>query len=60
MKKGKLLTTGEVASRLGVSVVTVIRWAKKGKIKAVFLPSGRIRIPEDEVEKILKELDPSR
>lgn len=60
MKKEKLLTTGEAASRLGVTPKTIARWAKMGKIRAVFLPSGRIKIPEDEVEKILKELDPSR
>ena len=56
----RLLSTVEAGKRLNVSAKTVARWARKGKIKAIFLPSGRIKIPEEEVEKILKELDPTR
>lgn len=45
--------TGKVAEMLGVNKVTVIRWIKQGKIKAVRI--GReFRIPEDEVMRLLK------
>lgn len=45
--------TGKVAEMLGVNKVTVIRWIKQGKIKAVRI--GReFRIPEDEVKRLLK------
>ena len=50
---GKLLTTGEVAERLGVSTPTVWRWIQKGLIKAIQLPSGQYRVPYEEVERIL-------
>lgn len=50
----KLLKVGEVARRLNVSRHTVLNWIKRGKIKAIRLPSGRYRIPESEVEKILE------
>lgn len=52
--KERLLRTGEVAEMLGVDRHTVIRWIKEGKIRAVRLPSGRHRIPESEVRKILE------
>lgn len=49
----KLYRTGKVAEMLGVNKVTVIRWIKQGKIKAVRI--GReFRIPEDEVMRLLK------
>ena len=32
---------------------TLWKWIKEGKIKAVRLPSGRYRIPESEIRKIL-------
>jgi len=49
----KLYRTGKVAGMLGVHKVTVIRWIKQGKIKAVRV--GReYRVPEDEVKRILK------
>ena len=48
-----LLTTGKVARILGVSRHTVARWIKQGKMKAIRLPSGRYRIPKEEVLKII-------
>jgi len=49
----KLYRTGKVAEILGVNRVTVIRWIKQGRIKAVIV--GReYRIPEDEVKRMLK------
>lgn len=52
--KERLLRTGEVAEMLGVDRHTVIRWVREGKIRAIRLPSGRHRIPESEVRKILE------
>ncbi|RLI84868.1 MAG: IS607 family transposase [Archaeoglobales archaeon] len=50
----KLYRTGKVAEIFGVNRVTVIRWIKQGKIKAVRV--GReYRIPEDEVKRMLKD-----
>ncbi|ADI32308.1 IS607 family transposase [Staphylothermus hellenicus] len=45
--------TGKVARLLGVSKVTVIRWIRNGRIKAVRL-GKEYRIPEDEVRRLLK------
>lgn len=55
-QKVRLLTTGEVAKVLDVSRHAVLRWIKQGKLKAIELPSGRYKIPENEVEKIWKQL----
>jgi len=49
-----MLRSGEVAEILGVDRHTVVKWVKEGKIKAIRLPSGRYRIPESEVKKILE------
>ncbi len=49
----KMYRTGKVAEMLGVHKVTVIRWIKQGKIRAVRI--GReFRVPEDEVKRLLK------
>ncbi len=49
----KLYRTGKVAEMLGVHKVTIIRWIRQGKIKAVRV-GKEFRIPEDEVKRILK------
>lgn len=49
----KLCRTRKVAEMLGVNRVTVIRWIKQGKIKAVRI-GKEFRIPEDEVKRLLK------
>jgi len=49
----KLYRTGKVAEILGVNRVTVIRWIKQGKIKAMRI-GKEFRIPEDEVKRLLK------
>lgn len=48
-----MLTTGEAAVALGVTPVTVWKWIKDGKLRAVQEPDGRRRwlISEGEVEK---------
>nr|MDO8043823.1 helix-turn-helix domain-containing protein [Candidatus Baldrarchaeota archaeon] len=53
-KKERMLRSGEVAKILGVDRHTVVKWIKEGKIRAIKLPSGRYRIPESEVKKILE------
>jgi len=56
MKERSWYTPAEFARLVGVSHVTVIKWIKKGKIKAGRLPSGRYTIPREEVERVLKLL----
>jgi len=43
----------EAAAILGVAVHTIQVWDRQGKIKCVRLPSGRRRIPEGEVKRLL-------
>ncbi len=40
---------------LGISVKTLWMWQRKGIIKAVRLPTGKLRYPKSEVERILRE-----
>jgi excisionase family DNA binding protein len=47
---GTLLTPEEVAERLRVSPRSVRRWIAAGKLAAVILPSGRVRIDEAAVD----------
>jgi excisionase family DNA binding protein len=54
MTEEEMLTPKEVRLRLGISKRTLYRWIKTGKINAVILPTGRMRIPREEIEKILK------
>ena len=49
----KLYRTGKVAGMLGVSRITVIRWIKQGKIRAVRI-RREFRVSEDEVKRLLK------
>jgi len=50
----KFYTTGKVAEMLGVHKMTVIRWIRSGKIKALRI--GKVyRIPESELKRILGE-----
>ena len=45
-----LLTARELADVLGLSVETILRWVRQGKLPAIRLPGGAIRFREDEVE----------
>ncbi len=49
----KLLNLKTVTELLDVSVKTLQRWDAQGKIQVVRTPSGRRRIPESEVHRIL-------
>lgn len=57
IKVDSYLTTGEVASVLGVTIPTVKSYIEKGYLKAdLKLPSGRIKIKEEQVVEFLKKL----
>ncbi|MEM3257884.1 MAG: helix-turn-helix domain-containing protein [Thermoproteota archaeon] len=48
----ELLRPSEVARRFGISVKTLWKWQKKGIIKAIRLPTGKLRYPKSEVERL--------
>jgi len=48
----KLYRTGKAAKMLGVHKVTVIRWIKEGKIRAMRI-GKEFRVPEDELKRLL-------
>jgi len=54
-KPPQFVTTRDVAEALGVSVETVIVWAREGKIQASQPagPTGHYRIPFSEIERLL-------
>ncbi|WP_297435403.1 IS607 family transposase [Thermococcus sp.] len=49
----RLYRTGEVAKKLGVSKMTVLRWIKSGKLKAHRI-GKEYRVPESEILRILE------
>lgn len=50
----KTLTTEQVAERLQVRPRTVSGWCREGYIKHVRLPGGRYRIPESELQRLVR------
>jgi len=44
----EMLSTGQVAKKLGVSTQAVINWIEAEKIEAIKLPGGHYRIPSDQ------------
>ncbi len=44
----EMLSTGQVAKKLGVSTQAVINWIEAEKIDAIKLPGGHYRIPADQ------------
>ncbi len=56
-----LLTAREVADLLSVSVETILRWHRSGKLPSLTLPSGAIRFTEDQIAAwIAERAAPSR
>jgi excisionase family DNA binding protein len=53
-RESRLLTIAEAAEALNVSVVTLRRWAKSGKVKEYRLPNNHRRFREDDVKNLLK------
>ncbi len=52
-----MLRPKEACRLLGVSYVTLRRWIKEGKIKAVQTLGGKYRIPESEVKRLLSGIE---
>jgi predicted DNA-binding transcriptional regulator AlpA len=52
----ELLRPRDVAKIFGISVKTLWKWQRKGIIKAVRLPTGKLRYPKSEVERLWKQL----
>ena len=48
----RYLTAKQAARMLGVHPITLYRWAKEGKIKYVRTPTGRLRYPLSEIERL--------
>ncbi|RLF22933.1 MAG: IS607 family transposase [Thermoprotei archaeon] len=53
----RLLRPKEVCKLLGVSYVTLRRWIKEGRIRAVRTLGGKYRIPESEVKRLLSGVE---
>jgi excisionase family DNA binding protein len=51
----RLLTARELAERLGVSTETVLRWARRGRLPAVYLSSRAIRFREADIDAWLEQ-----
>ncbi len=49
-----LLKVTDAARALRVSSETVRRWVREGRIRAVQTPSGHLRIPQDEIDRVTK------
>jgi len=52
----ELLKPKDVARIFNISTKTLWEWQKKGIIKAVKLPTGKLRYPKGEVERLWKQL----
>jgi len=57
MEDKRYFTTGEVARLLGVSAFAVWTWIRNKKIRAIKTPGGHYRIPREELERLLSEID---
>lgn len=49
----KLYSIGEAAEKLGISIITLRRWDKKGQINTINTPGGHRRIEESEINRLL-------
>lgn len=54
MKWKDSMSPSEAARRIGVSVYTIKAWIKKGRMRCVETPLGRL-IPVSEVERVIEE-----
>ncbi len=52
----ELLRPKDVAKIFNISVKTLWEWQRKGIINAVRLPTGKLRYPKSEVERVWKSL----
>jgi len=51
-----LLTARGVAELLGISVETLLRWTRAGKVPAIKLPGGAVRYRPNAIEAWLEQL----
>lgn len=51
-KSARYLTTGQVSKACEVSLVTVKKWIKQGKLKAFRTPGGHFRVAADEFQRL--------
>jgi len=58
MKVAKLHTISEAAERMHVSRQTIYTWIHEGRVKPVFTPGGRRRIPEDQL--VIEKWEPTQ
>ena len=56
----RLLKIPEAAILLGISKSQMYLWIKQEKVEAIRLPTGRYRIPLEELERVLAEANPDR
>ncbi|MBD3393035.1 MAG: helix-turn-helix domain-containing protein [Chitinivibrionales bacterium] len=52
---GELLKVRDVARIVGVDATTVLRWIEKGYLRSIRYPSGTHRIPEEELQRLLRK-----
>lgn len=51
----EMLSTGQVAKKLGVSTQAVINWIEAEKLEAIKLPGGHYRIPADQFKTTIEQ-----
>jgi len=51
----QLLTSEQIAKKLNISIFTVYRWIKTGKLKAIKLTPRVFRIEEEDLNQFLKK-----
>lgn len=56
----ELMTPGEVADALRVSLSTIRDWVREDRLEAVLLPSGHRRYRRSQIEKILSTTEGKR
>ena len=52
---GSFVTTAQLATLMGVTAPTIIKWVRQGRIAATTTPGGHRRIATAEVERLLQE-----
>ena len=55
----ELLRPRDVTKVFGISVKTLWKWQRKGIIRAVRLPTGKLRYPKSEVDRLWRQLKAS-
>ncbi len=51
----ELIRPKEVAKTFNITVKTLWEWQKKGLIKSVRLPTGKLRYPRSEVDRVWRQ-----